>query len=163
MSEKEFIQQLSDNAAMLNHVCVKHCRNYSRADLMQDIALELWKSIGNFKNNCTFKTWAYAVARNVCTDRFRKSEKNPIAVLFGDFKGELYDHASTFELAKQIQDAKRYNCILSTIEQPYQKLFHMYVLGASFKDLEKHSGIAAGALRTRICRIKKQLRLLCAR
>lgn len=159
MTEQEFTEQLKVSENMIDSICNNYCYKYNRKDLMQDIALELWKTVGNFKNNCKFSSWIHAVARNVCVSTLRKLEKQPIIECVDEYKEVLEEHDNTNELLKQLQDAQRYNSVLNSIEEPYRTLFHMYVYGASFKELARYSGLTENSLRVRIHRIKKQLQL----
>lgn len=160
MSEQEFVEQLNANEGAIHYVCNNYCYNFSRKDLMQDIALELWENISSFKNSCKFSTWIHAVARNVCIDKLRRQQTQPVFEEFNNMYAEtLAEVDNRPELIKQLREAARYNSVLNTIEEPYQALFHKYVYGASFKELEQISGIAENTLRVRIHRIKKQLQL----
>lgn len=159
MTEQEFIEQLKANEDLINSVCVNYCYQYNRKDLMQDIALELWKTIGNFKNNCKFSTWIYTVARNVCVTTLRRQKRQPVIEGLDEYKEVLEELDNSPELLKQLHNATRYNTVLDSIDEPYKTLFHMYVYGASFKELEKHSGIVEGTIRVHMHRIKKRLRL----
>ena len=39
----------------------------ARRDLLQDIHLQLWRSLGRFDQRCSLRTWVYRVAHNVAT------------------------------------------------------------------------------------------------
>ena len=39
----------------------------ARRDLLQDIHLQLWRSLANFDQRCSLRTWVYRVAHNVAT------------------------------------------------------------------------------------------------
>lgn len=159
MSEHEFIEQLKSNEALLTSVCRNYCYSYSRQDLMQDIALELWQSISNFKNSCKFSTWMYAVARNVCVNTLRKQKKQPSIEDISEYSDTLVELDNRPELVKQLQQAMRYNSVLDTIEEPYRTLFHLHIYGATYNELEQRSGIPANTIRVRVYRIKRQLQL----
>lgn len=160
MTRQEFVEQLEQNYNMLDNICYRLCCNYSRQDLMQDIALELWKSVDKFKNNCKFSTWFYNIARNVCISTLRKQQQQPVVIFGLEGYEEVFEELdSSPELLKQAGSIKRYNSILETIEQPYRSLFHRYIHGENFKQLAMQSGLNENALRVRIHRIKKQLQL----
>lgn len=46
-----------------------------RADLLQDIHLQLWRSFASFDNRCSLRTWIYRVAHNVGTDHVIRQRK----------------------------------------------------------------------------------------
>lgn len=159
MTEQEFIEQIKANKNTIHKVCNAYCVTYPRKDLVQDIIAETWRSLAYFKNNCKFNVWLYGIARNVCVSTLRKKNREPYFESLDDYIETLAAVDNTPELIKQLHEAKRYSSVLDSIQQPYRELFHMYVYGASFKELEQHSGISANNLRVNIFRIKKRLQL----
>jgi RNA polymerase sigma-70 factor (ECF subfamily) len=70
-------------------------------DVYQDAFLKAYKSIGNFRFECSFYTWIYRIVTNLCLDQLRKrqvrKEDAPVAT---DSEGEQYDVLS------QVPDAR---------------------------------------------------------
>src|ERR1035438_8699641 len=61
-------------------------------DVYQEAFLKAYKSIGNFRFECSFYTWIYRIVTNLCLDHLRKrqvrKEDAPVAT---DASGEPYD------------------------------------------------------------------------
>jgi RNA polymerase sigma-70 factor (ECF subfamily) len=61
-------------------------------DIYQEAFLKAYKSIGNFRFECSFYTWIYRIVTNLCLDHLRKrtvrKEDAPVAT---DSSGESYD------------------------------------------------------------------------
>jgi RNA polymerase sigma-70 factor (ECF subfamily) len=61
-------------------------------DIYQEAFLKAYKSMGNFRFECSFYTWIYRIVTNLCLDHLRKrtvrKEDAPVAV---DSQGEQYD------------------------------------------------------------------------
>jgi RNA polymerase sigma-70 factor, ECF subfamily len=61
-------------------------------DIYQDAFLKAYKSVGNFRFECSFYTWIYRIVTNLCLDHLRKKqvrkEDAPVAT---DSQGEQYD------------------------------------------------------------------------
>ena len=61
-------------------------------DIYQDAFLKAYKSVGNFRFECSFYTWIYRIVTNLCLDHLRKKqvrkEEAPVAT---DKSGEQYD------------------------------------------------------------------------
>lgn len=61
-------------------------------DIYQDAFLKAYKSVGNFRFECSFYTWLYRIVTNLCLDHLRKKqvrkEDAPVAT---DANGEQYD------------------------------------------------------------------------
>jgi len=159
MNEQEFIKNIQAHEQDIHKVCRIYYKEYSREDLMQEIIAETWRSLGKWKNNCKFSTWLQTIARNVCINTLRKKATQPKIILCGDYNNEIKYEDNSDDLIKQLQVHECYNSIINTIEKPYRLLFHKYVYGATFKELEQLSGINANALRVKIYRIKKQIKI----
>ena len=61
-------------------------------DIYQEAFLKAYKSVSNFRFECSFYTWIYRIVTNLCLDHLRKrqvrKEEAPVAV---DPGGEEYD------------------------------------------------------------------------
>jgi RNA polymerase sigma-70 factor (ECF subfamily) len=61
-------------------------------DIYQEAFLKAYKSVGNFRFECSFYTWIYRIVTNLCLDHLRKrqvrKEDAPVAT---DASGEQYD------------------------------------------------------------------------
>jgi RNA polymerase sigma-70 factor, ECF subfamily len=70
-------------------------------DVYQDAFLKAYKSIGNFRFECSFYTWIYRIVTNLCLDHLRKKtvrkEDAPVAT---DAEGEQFD------LLNQVPDGR---------------------------------------------------------
>ena len=70
-------------------------------DVYQDAFLKAYKSIGNFRFECSFYTWIYRIVTNLCLDHLRKKtvrkEDAPVAT---DAQGEQFD------VLDQVPDAR---------------------------------------------------------
>lgn len=165
MTDREFAELVKKYNGEMYAACKKYCkdRTVSYTELMQDIIIELWKSINNFKNGCTFNTWVYTIARNVSISALRKAqaEKKKKALIDGleDYEEYLQYEDGSEALLKQLQEAMRYNSVLDNIDEPYKTIFIMHLEGMSYKEMEQQTGITENALRVKISTIKKKLRL----
>ena len=66
--------------------------DHEAQDIYQEAFLKAYKSVGNFRFECSFYTWIYRIVTNLCLDHLRKrtvrKEDAPVAV---DAQGEQYD------------------------------------------------------------------------
>ncbi len=47
----------------------------ARRDLLQEIHLQLWRSLDRFDQRCSLRTWVYRVAHNVATDHVLRQRR----------------------------------------------------------------------------------------
>jgi RNA polymerase sigma-70 factor, ECF subfamily len=61
-------------------------------DIYQDAFLKAYKSMGNFRFECSFYTWIYRIVTNLCLDHLRKKQvRKEEAAVTVDAQGEQYD------------------------------------------------------------------------
>ncbi len=75
--------------------------DHEAQDVYQEAFLKAYKSIANFRFECSFYTWIYRIVTNLCLDHLRKKqvrkEDAPVAT---DSTGEQYD------VLEQVPDAR---------------------------------------------------------
>jgi len=75
--------------------------DHEAQDVYQEAFLKAYKSMGNFRFECSFYTWIYRIVTNLCLDHLRKKqvrkEDAPVAT---DASGEQYD------VLEQVPDAR---------------------------------------------------------
>lgn len=159
MTEQEFVAEINKNRNIICEVYNTYAVNYSEQDLFQEIILETWKSINNFKKNCKFSTWLYTIARNKCISIMRKQRQMPEIISLEPYHEAIADSSNANEMIKQLRQAIRYNTVLDTIDQAWRSIFEMYLEGISFKEMERQTGINENVLRVNVHRIKRRLQL----
>ena len=76
--EKEFIELVNNNRALIYKVCHLYCfEQEQRKDLFGEIVLQLWKSFPAFNHRSAISTWVYRVALNTAITALRNESKNP--------------------------------------------------------------------------------------
>ena len=61
-------------------------------DVFQDAFLKAYKSIGNFRFECSFYTWIYRIVTNLCLDHLRKKQvRKEDAPVAKDSQGDEFD------------------------------------------------------------------------
>lgn len=62
-------------------------------DIAQEVFIQIYRSLGSFRRDSSFSTWAYAVARNVCRHRLRARGREMRLFAGGEESGELLNAA----------------------------------------------------------------------
>lgn len=159
MTDQEFLEQINNSKPVIHKACTVYCYEHSRDDLVQEIILEIYRSLNNFKKNCSFSTWAYTIARNKCISLLRKQKNDPKIVGLEEYSNTLADVSNAPEMVKQLREAIKYDTVMDSIDEAWRTVFEMYVQGISFKEMEEQTGIAEATLRVNTFRIKKRLYL----
>ena len=120
-------------------------------DLFQEICLQVWKSIPNFRNESAISTWLYRVTMNTALSWVRKGKKHanskpidgyePVVTTYqgdGDRLEWLYEQIA------QLNKVDRALCLLM-------------LDGFNYKEMSSMLGISSNNVGVKINRIKKKL------
>ena len=115
----------------------KIVRSYSavpqdQEDLFQEIAVNVWKSVPNFRNNCAVSTWIYRIALNRAVKWSLKVRKPDERL------------AWLYEQIQKLDEVDRSLCLLM-------------LDGFSYKEMASIVGISESYVGVKINRIKKHL------
>lgn len=162
MTNNELKEQFLDIFEKNIGIIIKIARAYTKTiqdkeDLINDIALELWKSFARFKGDSKISTWIYRVALNTSMN-FKRRRKNDKLFFFGD----LMQTNSLNWLIEQT-DSAHYDVLYQCVEELNEidkAIILLYLDGNSHNDISGITGVSKTNVGTRICRIKEQIRNL---
>lgn len=149
--EKEFISLIKENERIILKICNVYCRepNY-RADLYQDILVQLWKSFPNYNRRSKITTWMYRIALNTAISRFRKEKKRPTQEQISDrFASDSFNEDENVSLLYSAIDS------LNKIEKAITML---YLDGIKYKEISEIMGLSESNIGFKINQIKRKLR-----
>jgi len=149
-----FEQWLSEHRALVFKVIRSYAFHRSdREDLFQDICLQIFRSIPNFKGNAMVTTWLYRIALNTAI-KWSTKEKKHI-----DSHDELDHRLSTIEFICDKED-ERISWLYGEIQKLNEidrSLSLLLLEGYSYKEMADIVGISESNIGVKIHRIKKQL------
>ena len=125
-----------------------------REDLVNDIALELWKAYPGFKGNSKVKTWIYRISLNTSMTYKRRDKSNKVFLSeaiefnYSDFSTENEENPLIETL---------YDCI-AELDEFNKVIIILYLDGNSHEEISFITGISKTNVGTRITRIKEQLK-----
>lgn len=123
-----------------------------REDLFQEIAVNVWKSVPNFRNDCAVTTWIYRIALNraikwslkVKKQQEREIDEEVIRVLQPVEERSDERLSWLYEQIHQLDEIDRSLCLL-------------LLDGFSYKEMASIVGISENYVGVKINRIKKHL------
>jgi RNA polymerase sigma-70 factor (ECF subfamily) len=130
-----------------------------REDLVQEIAAALWRALPGYRAESSERTWLYRIAHNVAitaTVKQRKREKREVA------PEPPLDLASAGASAEQnlLAEEKRRMLFAAIrgLAAADRQITVLHLEGLSGAEIEAVTGIAEGAVATRLTRIREKLR-----
>ena len=149
--EKEFISSIKENERIILKICNIYCREYEdRADLCQDITIQLWKSFPNFERKSKVTTWMYRIALNTAISRFRKEKKRPIQEQISDqFISDSF---------QEDEDVKLLYAAIDGLNKIEKAITMLYLDGIKYKEIGEIMGLSDSNVGFKINQIKRKLR-----
>ena len=130
-----------------------------REDLVQEIATALWRALPGYRGESSERTWLYRIAHNVAitaTVKQRKREKREAA------PEPLLDLPSAGAGAEQdllVEEKRRMLfAAIRGLAAADRQITVLHLEGLSGAEIEAVTGIAEGAVATRLTRIREKLR-----
>jgi RNA polymerase sigma-70 factor (ECF subfamily) len=126
-----------------------------RHDLLQDVHLALWRSFGVFAGQCSLRTWVYRVAHNVAiSTRVRRRRARLVSL------DELADMAAPDDPEDAVGQARvlaRLHALIRSLAPPDDQVMLLYLEDQDAASIAEITGLSAGAVATRIHRVKQLL------
>ena len=156
-NKEEFLKQVEEHKLIIYKICNSYCKNqHDRADLVQEITYQLWRSYNHFKGHVKFSTWMYRVALNVAITFYRKTKTGDSIIQLAETDIEIEDKKTdTAELEKNINTLQQF---ISELKELDKALMILYLEEKTYNEIAEILGITVTNVATRISRIKEKLK-----
>jgi RNA polymerase sigma-70 factor (ECF subfamily) len=152
MQEREFVDLLNKHQNIVHKICAVYMDEPAdREDLFQEITLQAWKSIKNFRAESRFSTWLYRVALNTAIT-FYKREKRNILTNADHFIDKT---PAPDPVEEQVQAMYKAIGALSKIDKA---LVMLYLDDFSYKEMAAMLGMTVSNIGVKMNRIKTKLK-----
>jgi RNA polymerase sigma-70 factor (ECF subfamily) len=157
MEAPEFTDLLRQHAKLIHKVAFAYCREASdREDVVQEIAVQLWRSRDRYDERRKQTTWVYRIALNVAISFHRRERRHRERRLSDE--GHLITVAATPEAEPGQELELLLRCIddLSALDKA---LVLLYLDGNDHASIAEVLGISVSNVGTKLHRIKDRLRV----
>jgi RNA polymerase sigma-70 factor (ECF subfamily) len=157
--EDRFVTLLEEHKRILYKVATSYCRNPAdRQDLVQEMAVALWKSFGRYDDRYRFSTWMYRIALNVAISFYRSEvRRTRHTVPAGNSVLEI---ATAPESAAPDDEFRLLQNLMQQLDELDRALLILYLDGNPHDTIAGILGISETNVGTKISRIKQKLRTL---
>lgn len=154
MSQDEFNSLLKRHAGLIYRVALTYCRNPTdREDVIQEIAVQLWKSLEHYDNRFKESTWIYRIAINVAISFHRRERRHSQQRTSIDASGESIA-AAPIEPNHDLERLMRHVEELADMDRA---LILLYLEGTDHASIADILGISVSNVGTKLQRIKTKL------
>jgi RNA polymerase sigma-70 factor (ECF subfamily) len=140
---------------MVKQLCLGYMKGdtYAAEDMAQDVFINIWNGIDNFRSEASYKTWIYRIAVNTCLLHIRNNSKRQATTELNDVHFDNTQEATYSEERFQLL----YKAIGALL--PVDRLIMMMVLEElPYEEIGAITGINQVHLRVKIHRIKSKIR-----
>lgn len=154
-----FDQILSENKNKIFRICCAYEKDKDdRDDLFQQILVNIWKSLDNYKGLSSISTWVYRVAVNTALVHVKSAvtRKKILAAYLEN--SDPADNGSDIaeKLEAERQRLKLYDCI-NMLAEFDRIIISLLLEDMSYKEISEITGITSNNVGVKISRIKKEL------
>jgi RNA polymerase sigma-70 factor (ECF subfamily) len=153
----EFAARLAEHRGIVRKVAASYARDADdRADLTQEIALQLWRAWPGYEPGRPFATWMYRIALNVAISHRRREHARPAADALDERHDALVGDADIdAETRERLMLVHRAMQSLAPIDRA---LLLLHLDGVGHREAGDVLGLTETNVATRLSRIRQQLR-----
>lgn len=153
---QKFHQILEQHKGIFFKVAKTYCRDeHDRQDLLQEIMIQVWKSLHRYNENYAITTWLYRISLNVAISFYRKnrSEKQPNIILLDENISIQED--INLEKQEQLNLLEQYISELNNLDKA---LIILYLEDKSYAEISEIMGLSVSNVGTKLGRIKEKIK-----
>jgi len=135
-------------------------------DIAQEVFIQVYTSINNFRGNSSLSTWIYRISITKSFEKIRfKKRKKRFAFLINLFnkKNETIEIPDFYHPGVILEQKENSKILFQAIENLNEKQKKTYILhnieGLSYKKISKITGLSIASIESLIHRAKKKLKL----
>jgi len=130
----------------------------TRRDLVQDIHLQLWRSLEYFDGRCSLRTWVYRVAHNVATGHVVRQSRIRKTLASIEEIEAVPSNDQSERAAGQNQALERLSMLIQQLKPVDRQIIISYLEGMDASSTAEITGLSASNVAMKVHRIKNILR-----
>ncbi len=130
-------------------------------DVSQEVFIKAWKGISEFRQDSTFATWLYRIAKNAVRDFVRNRERRPVISPDGEEEMQSMESgADTPEqaLLKKEKKAEILSIIDTLPEEQKEAITYRDLMGITYLEIADITGVTVGTVKSRISRARETVK-----
>jgi RNA polymerase sigma-70 factor (ECF subfamily) len=160
MSEKEqrqyFQEIIEQHKGILFKVARAYCQNEDdRQDIIQEMMMEIWKSIHRYNKQFKMSTWLYRISLNVAISFYRKQSTRANKYTL------LNEQTAQIPMEDKTEDERQLNLLeqfINELKEIDKALMILYLEDKGHAEIAEILGISVSNVGTKIGRIKDKLK-----
>jgi RNA polymerase sigma-70 factor, ECF subfamily len=155
ITDDQFSALIDEHKGIIFKIANAYCRNpEDRKDVVQEIAVQLWKSKGKYNPRFKLSTWIYRIALNVAISAYRREKRRSDGVSPLD---EIIVEPATEPEAPDPKIATLHR-IIAQLDELNRALMILYLEDNSYRDIAGILGLTETNVATKISRLKMKIK-----
>ncbi|HEY7670696.1 MAG TPA: sigma-70 family RNA polymerase sigma factor [Gammaproteobacteria bacterium] len=157
--EEQFTRLLTGNRAALSRLAASYTRTAGDCDdLLQEIAMALWRALPAFRGECSERTFVFRIAHNRCITHLSKRRVN---VSLDEAEIEVEDPSANAEAAlAEEQERQRLLAAIRDLPAIHREVLVLALEGMGYREIADVVGISESNVGVRLNRARERLREL---
>ncbi|MBF1409933.1 MAG: sigma-70 family RNA polymerase sigma factor [Prevotella histicola] len=151
-NEHDFSRIVREHKSTIYTVCYMFSKDEDEVnDLFQEVLINLWKGLQNFRGDSDIRTWIYRISLNTCISYDRKKRKRktvPLTMSINPFTDSDED-------SRQVQQLNRRISQLGPFDRA---IVLLWLENMSYEEIGEIVGISTKNVSVRLYRIKERLK-----
>lgn len=150
--ELEFSAVISANSRLIDKICFFYASDPQEyEDLRQDIHINIWRGLVNFRDESRKSTWIYRICMNTCVSSWRKNGRYKGALPIDSIAEPSDEESNTNESLEQL------HYLISMLNPAEKSLLMMWLDERSYDEIAEVTGFNRNTVATKLRRIKEKL------
>ncbi|MBQ8759926.1 MAG: sigma-70 family RNA polymerase sigma factor [Bacteroidales bacterium] len=148
--KKEFAELVNRYKDVIFKVCYVYASREELEDYYQEVLIQLWRSLPNFRNESKMSTWIYRVSLNTCISYVRKNKKvNKVSLIDLDFIDN--------DIEKKYYIDELY-LLINRLNKFEKAIILLWLEERDYEEIASIVGISKNNVAVKLNRIKEKLR-----
>jgi RNA polymerase sigma-70 factor (ECF subfamily) len=157
--ERQFGRLLMANHAALSRLAASYASNVSdRDDLLQEIAIGIWRALPGFRGECSERTFLFRIAHNRCITHL--SKRRPTVSLDDAQIDPVDPGASSETRVSEEQQRQRLVQAIHGLPVIHREVLTLFLEDMEYKEIAEIMGISESNVGVRLNRARQQLKAL---
>lgn len=154
---QEFHQIIAQHKGILFKVARTYCQNDDdRQDVLQEMMIQIWKSLPKYNDTFAITTWLYRICLNVSISFYRKSAiRQHLNIPLVEELTSIRDEESN-EKQEQLSLLEKFIYELNDLDKA---LMLLYLEDKSHSEISEIMGLSVSNVGTKLGRIKEKLKM----
>jgi RNA polymerase sigma factor (sigma-70 family) len=157
MQRERFSRLLEQHRKIVFKVANSYARLADdRADLAQEISVQLWRAFPAYDEARSFSTWMYRIALNVAITHLRSTRQRDARTL--PFDESVHEQVPVDGIAEPDERVRALQAFMEQLDPLNRALLLLVLEERSYRDIAEILGLSETNVATRISRLKQRIR-----